>query len=240
MAFLEFSGIKKRYGESCILNNVSFEIKEGEVFGLIGRSGCGKSTFLKILVGMVRADDGKILFDGKDAIKDINYLRASTGFATQENMLFDELSTKENSFYFGKLYGMKSKEIRANFEQLIDLLELNGYEDVLAKNLSGGMIKRANILVSLIHKPKFLILDEPTVGLDPGLRRVLWGYIHEVHKTGTTILVTSHLLEEIEANCDKIAILSKGDIVSVGNPQEYRNIYKKLESFNEIFEEIAK
>jgi len=239
MNLIEFWDIKKRYGKRDILQDVSFVIKQGEIFGLIGRSGCGKSTLLKILIGMAESDAGTILFEGQHVNRDIRYLRKNTGFATQDNLLFNELSVKENSFYFGKLYGMKKKDIEENFKKLVCLLGLEDFADTMVSQLSGGMVKRANILVSLIHKPKLLILDEPTTGLDPVLRKILWEYIQEINKTGTTILVTSHLLEEIEENCDRVAVLNKGRIIALASVKEYKSKYKNS-SFNEIFEEILK
>jgi ABC-2 type transport system ATP-binding protein len=238
MPLLEFNSITKRYKRKQILDGVSFSIDSGEIFGLIGRSGSGKSTLLKILIGMAAADKGQILFEQRNAFRKLNYLRRNTGFATQENMLFEELTVKENSFYFGKLYNVNRKQIRTNFNELISLLGLSGHENTSIKNLSGGMAKRANLLVSLIHNPKLLVLDEPTTGLDPGLRKILWDYIHRINSLGTTILVTSHLLEEIEENCNRIGILNRGKIIAVASPEEYREEYGKNKTFNEIFEEI--
>lgn len=239
MGFLEFKGIKKRYKKRDILSGVSFEIGENEIFGLVGSSGCGKSTLLKIIMGMTSADSGSILFEGKDASKAVNYLRKKTGFATQDNMLFDELTVLENSLYFGNLYGLTDKEIKERFNELIALLRLEEFRNTQIIQLSGGMVKRANLLVSLIHKPKLLILDEPTVGLDSVLRDSLWEYIHKIKKTGTTILVTSHLLDEIENNCDRVAILKGGKIAAIGSVEDYFKKYKS-KSFNSIFQAIIK
>ena len=232
---LEFENVKKRYGSREILSDISFGIKEGEIFGLIGRSGSGKTTLLKILMGMSKIDEGRILFEGKNALRKIKYLRRKTGFATQRNTLFMELSVYENGLYFGKLYGMRKRVIKERFMELIKLLGLDGFENTLIRNLSGGMVKRANLLVSLIHGPGLLVLDEPTAGLDPILRKNLWAYIHEINNAGTTILVTSHLLEEIEENCDRIGILDKSRIIEVATPQQYRERYGRAKSFNEIF-----
>ena len=240
MHLIEFKKVKKSFDKKEVLKDVSFDVNEGEVFGLIGKSGGGKSTLLKILIGLLCIDSGEIIFEGKNALKKLNYLRKNTGFATQENMLFQELSVKENAFYFGDLYGMKKSAIKEEFDKLIKLLGLYGHEKTIIKNLSGGMQKRANILVSLIHKPKLLILDEPTVGLDSILRDILWKYIHEINKTGTTILVTSHLLDEIEENCDRIGILEKGEVGGVGTIKQYKTKFGKNKSLNQIFQEILK
>ncbi|MFZ5955438.1 MAG: ABC transporter ATP-binding protein [Nanoarchaeota archaeon] len=236
MALLEFHDIKKRFENKEVLSNISLDINQGEIFGLTGKSGCGKSTLLKILIGMIEVDKGSIWFEGKNVKQKLNYLRKNTGFATQDNMLFEELTIKENSFYFGCLYDMKKSQVNQRFVELLDLLGLSGFENTEIKHLSGGMMKRANLLVSLIHNPKLLILDEPTVGLDPILRKILWAYIHKINKDGTTILVTSHLLDEIEENCTRVAILKNGNVVAVGDVEEYKKKYKK--PFNEIFQDL--
>jgi ABC-2 type transport system ATP-binding protein len=235
---IEFKNIKKRYGATTILSDVSLEIKEGEIFGIIGKSGSGKSTIFKILIGICPFEGGEILFEEKHINKNIKKLRKNIGFATQANTLFEELTIYENSYYFAKLYGKKRKQIQERFEYLLNLLGLKGFENYQIKKLSGGMIKRANLLVSLMHNPKILVLDEPTAGLDPLLRKNLWDYIKEINKSGTTIIVTSHLLEEIEENCDKIGILHGGQIVSVESPKSYRNKYGENIAFDEIFQKI--
>lgn len=238
MGFLEFKEVKKRFGKKEVLSGISFGIEKKDVFGLIGRSGCGKSVLLKILIGMVKADAGQILFDGRNVLRNLNYLRKKTGFATQDNMLFNELSIKENCFYFGRLYGLKKRDIKSKFKELIGLLELDGFENAFIENLSGGMAKRANLLVSLIHSPELLVLDEPTVGLDPILRKSLWEYVRTINACGTTILVTSHLLDEIEENCNKVAVLKKGKVISMASIEDYKEAYGKNKSFEQIFREI--
>ncbi len=232
---IEFKNIKKRYGSKTVLSDVSFKIKEGEIFGLIGTSGSGKTTIFKILIGICPIEEGRVLFQGRNALHNLKKLRKNTGFGTQNNTLFEELSLYENSVYFGKLYGMKKKNIRAKFEELVSLLGLMGFENYLVKNLSGGMVKRANLLVSLLHDPDLLVLDEPTVGLDPLLRKTLWDYIKQINESGTTIVVTSHLLEEMEANCNRIGILGSGRILSVDSPEGYKKKYGEGLDLNKIF-----
>jgi ABC-2 type transport system ATP-binding protein len=240
MSLIEFQNIRKIYNKREILSDISFNIEEKEIFGLVGRSGGGKTTLLKVLIGMTRADDGNILFESRNALKKLDYLRRNTGFASQENMLFDELSIRENSIYFGKLYGMKRKEIKQRLSELLGFLGLEGFENILVSKLSGGMVKRANLLVSLIHSPKLLILDEPTVGLDPILRKTLWLYIHKINLDGTTILVTSHLLDEIEENCNRVAFIDRGKIAEIGTINDLKEKYGKEMSFNEIFQTIMR
>jgi ABC-2 type transport system ATP-binding protein len=239
MTLLEFKNVKKRFGKSVVLEDVSFRIRKGEIFGLVGKSGCGKSTLLNVVIGMMRATSGTVLFEEKNAWAKRGYLRKRTGFASQSNTLFLELTIKENAIFFGKLYGIRRKILKQKFKELLSLLSLTGFGDSLVKNLSGGMKKRANLLVSLIHSPKLLILDEPTVGLDSILRSALWKYIKKINQEGTTILVTSHLLDEIEENCDRIAIINEGKIASVASVQEYKKHYGKNKDLGKIFKEIV-
>jgi len=234
---LKFEKVKKSFGKKEVLINISFEVKEKEIFGLVGSSGGGKTTLLKILVGMSKASGGKILFEEKNVLKKSFYLRKHTGFATQKNMLFEELTLKENGFYFGKLYGVSKKQLIKRFTKLTGLLGLSGFEDLQIRNFSGGMVKRANLLVALIHSPKLLILDEPTVGLDPVLREILWKYIHVINDEGTTIFVISHLLPEIEENCNRVGILKKGKIVTLATIKQYKSRYGN-KSFSDIFRRI--
>jgi ABC-2 type transport system ATP-binding protein len=240
MVLVEFRDIKKRLGKREVLEGVSFKIFPGEIVGLIGKSGCGKTSLLKILMGLSYQDEGTILFENRNIRNKKNYLRKKTGFAAQENTLFQDLTLKENAFFFGKLYGVSKKDLNEKFNELISFLSLQGFEDFSVKNLSGGMKKRANLLVSLIHSPKLLILDEPTLGLDSLLRKSLWNYILKINREGTTIIVTSHLLEEIEQNCSRVAILDEGKIKAIASVREYRNFYRSKKNLNEIFQEVVK
>ncbi|MCK5603928.1 ABC transporter ATP-binding protein [Candidatus Pacearchaeota archaeon] len=231
--------MKKKYKDKHVLNDVSFEVKKGEIFGLVSQSGGGKSTLFKILIGMSNANAGQIIFEDKNVLKRPSYLQKNTGFATQKNMLFGILTLKENALYFGKLYGMKRSQILHRLAEITPLMNLNKFENLQLKDFSGGMIKRANLLISLIHSPKLLILDEPTVGLDSIIRETIWEYIHNINENGTTILITSHLLDEIEEHCDSVGILKKGNIVAIGTMDQYKETYKGL-SFKDIFEAIIK
>ena len=237
MNLLEFKDVKKSFAKKEVLKGISFSVKKGEIFGLIGLSGGGKTTLFNILTGLVTKDSGDIFFENEKIEKNLEKFRKGWGFATQSNMIFEELSTKENSEYFGSLYGLSKKDVIKRFNSLIELFKLQSFEDTLVRNLSGGMKKRSNLLISLIHSPTLLILDEPTVGLDPVLRASLWKYIKEINKAGTTILVSSHLIDEIEENCDNVAIIKKGKIFSSAKPKEYLEKYK-YKTLQQIFEVI--
>ncbi len=239
-SILSFYNIKKIFGKNEVLEDVSFYVEEGDILGFVGKSGSGKSTLLNILLGILSPNSGKIYFRNKNVTKKSKELKKEIGYVSQDNSLFPELSLEENSYYFGKLYSVNKKIIKQRFSNFVKLLGFEGFENFKLSTFSGGMIKRANILVSLIHNPKILILDEPTVGLDPILREELWHYIRELNKKEKiTVLLVTHLLGEVDDNCNKVAVLKKGKIFSLAKLNEYRKAYDE-DSFSKIFKEIMK
>ncbi len=193
------------------------------------------------MIGFYKPDFGSILFEGKEI--DFKRVRRIFGFATQDNCFYGRLSVQENMRYFGRMYGVSGKRIKENIGRLIDLVELKESRKVLAQNLSGGMQRRLDLACALMHDPEILILDEPTQGLDPTLRRHMWRLIKKIHDQGTTIIVSSHLLSEIEPVCNKVSILYQGEIVVVDSPQKLKDLYSKneeiiLESFPGDYDKI--
>ena len=237
MEFLRVTNLKKSFGEKEVLTNLNFNLYSGEIVGLIGKSGCGKSVFLNILGELISPDSGKIFFKGMDLYTSSNLFKKNIGFVFQENTLFDDLTIKENSLYFGKLYGIKKEEIIKRINELSDLLDLSWYLDTKTSQLSGGTIRRANILVSLIHSPDLLILDEPSVGLDFISRKNLLDYIKKINKErGISIIFISHILEEVEYLCDRVCILNNGKIILDSSIDEIRKKYSK--DLSSVFEEV--
>lgn len=221
--------VKKSFGAKNVLNGISVDIYPGEIFGLIGVSGAGKSTLLRSLIGFLRPDSGKILFHGKDVGKNLGLMKMKMGFATQDGCFYERLTVMENLVYFGRMYGLSKKEIVRRAHIILDLVHLSADKNTLVKNLSGGMKRRIDISCALIHDPEVLILDEPTEGLDPILRSSLWKLIHEIGKRGTTIIISSHLLGEVEKMCNRVGILSDGVIIDIGTPDALRQRYAKNE-----------
>jgi ABC-2 type transport system ATP-binding protein len=239
-AIIEFDKIAKSFHKKEVLKGVSFKINEGEILGLVSLSGGGKTTLFNILMGLVRPDSGKLSFFGEKSEKSHKKLKKTTGYASQFDLMVEELSIKENCFYFGSLYNMKRKQIKERMKELLPLFDLQNAENILIRNLSGGMKKRANLLIALIHRPQILILDEPTVGLDPIIRSSIWKYINVINKTGTTIIVASHFMEEMEENCSRIVFLKKGRVVAIGTVAQFKNFYKQSIGLNEIFQRVMK
>jgi ABC-type multidrug transport system ATPase subunit len=227
MALLEFVHVKKVFGKHAVLKDVSFVVEKGEIIGLAGKSGGGKTTLMRVLMGFYHADGGQILFDGVDVSKDLYHLRQNIGFTTQDNSFYEKLTVFENLEYFGQMYGVDEDTIRERVPILLGLLELSGKEKVLGEDLSGGMKRRLDFAISLIHDPSILILDEPTTGLDPMLREQMWRVIKNIQAYGKTVIVSTHFFDELESYCDRVVILHLGKIVGMHPPKWYaKNYYK--------------
>lgn len=232
-------GVNKKFGNNVILKNVNLDVKKGELLCIVGTNGSGKTTLLKILIGFLEPEEGEIFYNSKN-IEDIKKeVKKDFGFATQENAFYPKLTVEENMKYFGNLYGLKKSVLKNNIEKLLKLVNLYTAKDVLAENLSMGMERRLDIACSLIHNPKILILDEPTEDLDVTLRKSILSLIKAINKTGTTIIMTSHLLAEIEVFFDRIAILDNKTIKKIGTLKEFRKTTRK-KSLNDIFEVLTK
>lgn len=225
--FIEFQNIKKRYGKNEVLIGVNLEIPYGERFGIIGVSGSGKTTLLNILIGFLRADEGSIYYNLRDILREKKAVRKTFGFAAQDGSFYKDLTVTENLNYFGTLYGMSKADIQKRAKGLLALVELSNAKNSLGKNLSRGMQKRLDIACAMIHEPKVLILDEPTEDLDPMLRKDILLLIKKINERGTTIIITSHLLTEIESICTKIAILHNGRILETGTTNDLKGRYYK-------------
>jgi len=217
---IEIKNITKTFEKNKVLNDISFSINKGEIFGIIGQSGAGKTVFLKALIGFYKPDSGDILFEGKSVFKNQKEIMKTIGFASQRHSIYLDLSLKENLKYFGRLYGMKSKDIKENTKRVLELVELTDYTHKLAGKLSGGMQRRLDIACAMMHSPKILILDEPEAGLDPVLRKHIAELIQKIRNEGTTIILSSHFMNEIEPLCDRVAMLKQGTLAAYGSPME--------------------
>jgi ABC-2 type transport system ATP-binding protein len=228
---VRFDNVSKTFGETVVLNKVNLDIKEGEIFGIIGLSGSGKSTMLNLIIGFYHADEGKVLFrtPGAEPFQMVlahpDEVKTMMGFSPQDASFYANLTAEENLFYFGSLYNISRHNLRQNVYALLDLVELSKSRKTLAKNLSGGMQRRLSIACSLIHEPKILVLDEPTADLDPVIRKDMWDLIRKIHDNGTTVILTSHLLTELENLCNRVAIIHNGQVLRLGTPNEIKNLY---------------
>jgi ABC-2 type transport system ATP-binding protein len=234
-AIYKVEGISKVFGDRYVLNDISFDIFAGEIFGIIGTSGSGKSTMLNSLVGFLKVDKGDIIFRNSNLLnvddaksfrsiyKHQKELKRIYGFASQNPSFYPNLSVGENLRYFGTLYNLPKESIESNIKYLLNLVGLTQSEHVIAKKLSGGMQRRLDIACSLIHDPKILFLDEPTADLDPVMGNKIWNLLRIINQRGTTIILASHHIVEIEELCNRVAIIKDGKIRALGAPEQIKS-----------------
>ena len=243
-SLIEIKGVHKIYSrgtsrEKAALNGLSIDIKEGEVFALLGANGAGKSTLSSILAGLHPPTEGDVKFLGESIYRDLPRFRLSVGYCPQKPNLDKQLTLYENLLYSGLCYGHVKQEVERNLEALLEAFRLNEYRDFKAYALSGGYRQRFLIARSLVHQPKFVILDEPTVGLDPHVRRELWGHIHELKSRGVTVLLTTHYLDEAEELADRVCLIDRGQLKLVDTPSNLKSGFKKS-SLEQVFIEMVK
>lgn len=245
---VKIENLVKRYGDLVAVDHLNLQIEEGEIFGLLGPNGSGKSTTIHCLLALLEYDKGDIEVFGKE-MKPTSYeLKKDIGVIMQNVAVFDELTVYENIDYFCGLYIRDKKKRKELVNQAIDFVELNDYRKFLPKKLSGGLLRRLNIACGIAHKPKLIILDEPTVAVDPQSRNRILEGIEKLNKEGATIIYTSHYMEEVERLCTRIAIVDKGKNVAIGTKEELKAMIDLGETISmevseisgELIEEIRK
>ena len=210
---LELQNISKSFGSKKVLSNISLALHQHEILGLIGISGGGKSTLLKILVGFLQPDTGTITLEGKNLSGKTGYLRSVVGYVTQENSFYERLTVEENMQYYANLYAVPRKERKKRIQELLESVQLAASKKTLASSLSGGMKRRLDFALALLHNPKIVVLDEPTTGLDPVLVSQFWKIVQKrVKEDPIAVIVTSHILSEIKDNCTRVSVLAKGTL----------------------------
>jgi ABC-2 type transport system ATP-binding protein len=221
---ITLKSVSKSFGNIKALENISFNIEKGEIFGILGPNGAGKSTIVNILNTLVKPDEGTVIIDGINIKDDGRNIKLIMGVVPQEIALYEELSAYENLMFWGGLYDIPEEELRNNVNKTLEIVDLAGRKDDRIKTFSGGMKRRINIACSLLHNPKILVLDEPTVGVDPQNRNHIFEVIEKLNNEGMTIIYTTHYLEEAERFCDKISIIDVGQIIAQGTLKELRKI----------------
>lgn len=219
---MEVNNLKKRYGNNEAVKGISFSVKEGEILGLLGPNGAGKSTIINILSTALKSTEGQIKFMNKNILENKKVYKSSIGIVPQNLAIFENIPAIENVKYFSAFYGLKGKELNAKSEEALNMVGLLDKARELPKNYSGGMKRRLNIACALAHNPKILILDEPTVGIDPHSRNNILEVIKELRSNGTTVIYTTHYMEEVEAISDRIIIVDKGEIIAEGTLEELK------------------
>ncbi|MGV3487722.1 MAG: ATP-binding cassette domain-containing protein [Tuberibacillus sp.] len=213
---LKVNHLSKTFGKQQALKNVSFSVKTGSSFGLLGPNGAGKSTTMKILTGIIQADGGTAELLGKSVLSNKDLVAKNIGYVPQEITLYDEFTAIENLNFFGELYGVKGKVLKTRMDKILADTGLAERANDKVKTFSGGMKRRINIGCALLHEPKLLILDEPTVGIDPQSRNRIFEMIRALNNQGVTIIYSTHYMEEVEQLCDEAAIIDHGEVMAHG------------------------
>lgn len=211
----------KRFGAFTAVDGVSFEVQRGEVVGYLGANGSGKTTTMRLLMGLLRPTAGSAMVLGLDVARDAERIRPRVGYMSQKFALYEDLTVRENLAFYGGLYGLPPAELPGRVLALTERIGLAGREDVLAGELSGGWRQRLALGIALVHGPDLLLLDEPTSGVDPAARRAFWNLIYEVAEEGATVLVTTHYMDEAE-HCQRLGIMRAGRLLAWGAPAELK------------------
>ena len=218
-------GLTKKFGEFTAVNSVSFKVTGGEIFGFLGPNGAGKTTTIKMLVTLLRPTSGTASVAGHDVVRDPGGVRKSIGVVFQNPALDDQLTGRENLDYHARIYGMDRSKRKRRIDELLRMVGLYEKANVLVKHYSGGMKRRLEIARGLMHSPKVLFLDEPTLGLDTQTRRAIWDYIKEMNREeGVTVFLTTHYMDEAEVLCDRVAIIDYGRILVIDEPERLKSM----------------
>ncbi len=217
---LECRGLRKRFGELVAVRGVSFEIAEGETYGLLGPNGAGKTTTISIACGLLEADAGEVIVAGQRLTTHSVGAKAAIGYVPQELAIYPDLSARENLRFFARLYGLSSKQANARVDEVLSVVGLADRAREPTKNFSGGMQRRLNIGIGLLHRPRLLVLDEPTVGVDPQSRNAILESVEQLAGEGMAVLYTTHYMEEAERLCDRVGIIDLGELKAEGTRAE--------------------
>ncbi len=223
MKAIETRDLTKKFGSLMAVDHVNIGVEQGEVFGLLGPNGAGKSTIISMLCTILKPTSGTALVNGYDVVRDPSHVRKSIGIVFQDPSVDDRLTGRENLEMHADLYGVPEKEMKSQIEKVLDLVELSDRSNEFVRNYSSGMRRRLEIARSLVHTPKILFLDEPTIGLDPQSRDHIWSYIRELLKSeDLTIILTTHYMEEADRLCNRVAIIDHGQIVALDAPESLK------------------
>ena len=241
---IQVKDLKKYYENKHEINKVkavdgiSFHVKDGELFGLLGPNGAGKTTTINILTGLQAPTEGTAVVGGYNVNQELNKIKEIIGVCPQEPAVFKFLTGLENIEFFGKLHLISKKRITEYAENLLKLLGLFEARKRKAKGYSGGMLRQLSLIIALVNQPHILFLDEPTVGMDPRVRRKVWEFLRSIKKQKKTTLLTTHYIEEAEALCDRVAIIDYGKLIAIGPPQQLIKEHE-VKNLEEVFMKIT-
>ncbi len=232
------ANLSKKFGNFTAVNNISFEVHKGEIFGFLGANGAGKTTAMKMLIGISKPTSGDALVAGFDVKSNTEMVKKSIGYMSQKFSMYDDLTIKENITFFGGIYGLSRTQIKEKTTQLVQELGLEDALNKLVGELPLGWKQKLSFSVALLHEPKIVFLDEPTGGVDPITRRQFWEMIYAQANKGTTIFVTTHYMDEAEY-CDRVSIMVEGKIEALDSPKNLKEQFK-VDSMNDVFLKLAR
>ncbi len=234
---IHIDGISKTYkgAETPAVDDITLKIYPNEFFGLLGPNGAGKTTTISMMCGYIRSGKGKITIDGKDISQHLSDIKQIIGIVPQDIALYPSLSARENLTFFGNIFGMKGKVLKNRIDECLEKFGLTANANKKISSYSGGMKRRVNLIAGIIHQPKILFLDEPTVGIDVQSRSIINEILAELNKKETTIIYTSHHLDEAEKMCSTVAVIDYGKIIAQGSPADLVSRYDKCETLEDVF-----
>lgn len=230
-SIIQLNGLSKSFGSQEVLKNVSLNIPKGDIYGLLGPSGSGKTTLIKLMIGLETPSTGNVTFKG-NKLK-ANELYPTIGYMAQSDALYDELTAKENLSFMASLYGLKKPKRNEQIEKVMTTVDLLDHLYKPVHQYSGGMKRRLSLAIALLHDPEVLFLDEPTVGIDPVLRKEIWDSFHRLKEEGRTLIITTHVMDEAE-RCDRLGLLQHGEIISSDTPDAIKETYG-VTSIEDVF-----
>lgn len=235
---IEVYDLTKKFGDFIAVDNISFDVKRGEIFGFLGANGAGKTTAMKMLTGISKPSSGKGTVAGYDILKENEKIKRNIGYMSQKFSLYEDLKVWENIRLFAGVYGMRGKEISIKTEELLSRLKFEDQRNVMVKSLPIGWKQKLAFSVAIFHSPQIVFLDEPTGGVDPMMRRQFWEMIYEASRRGITVFVTTHYMDEAEY-CDRVSIMVDGRIDALDTPKALRQEYN-ADSIDDVFRKLAR
>lgn len=236
MSFVQLKNVVKKYGNQISIDHLNLSIHEGEIFGLLGPNGAGKSTTIKMLSGLLKIDQGEMFVDGLSVAKDTIEVKRKIGLVPQDLAIFESLSARENVTFFAKLYGLRGKLLKTRVDEALEFVGLSDRARDKPSSFSGGMKRRLNIACAIMHHPKLIIMDEPTVGIDPQSRNHILESVRTLNRMGSTIIYTSHYMEEVSNISTRVGIMDHGHLIACGTQEELRG---KVAQDNKIMIQVA-
>lgn len=231
MKIISIEGLRKKFKQVTAVNNLSLSIKEGEIYGLLGPNGAGKSTTINIISGLLEKDGGSVRIFDKDIDKDFKHIKKHIGIVPQDLAIYEDLTAFENVSFFASLYGMRGRTLKESVNRALAFVGLTDKAEDFPKTYSGGMKRRLNIACAIAHGPKLIIMDEPTVGIDPQSRNHILLSVKQLNSMGCTIIYTSHYMEEVEEICSSIGIIDHGKLIAEGTKEQLKSTITEVSNF---------